>query len=108
MQTFETNSIAPLLIAQYFVPLMGKRAGALYPVLTMISSKVSSIDDNGSDGVYAYRSSKSALNNIAKSLAVDLVHDARVLLLHPGNVRTDTTGGKERDLLTLARLSHDC
>lgn len=94
MKTYEINTIAPLLIAQHFTPLMGKRSETLYPVLSILSSKVGSIDDNGSGGAYAYRSSKSALNNIAKSLSVDLADDLRVVLLHPGYVKTDMTGGK--------------
>ena len=63
-----------------------------------MSSKVGSVIDNGSGGAYAYayRSSKSALNSIAKSLSsVDLANEARVMLLHLGYVRTDMTGGKE-------------
>mmetsp|Transcript_24954 Transcript_24954/g.58902 ORF Transcript_24954/g.58902 Transcript_24954/m.58902 type:complete len:346 (+) Transcript_24954:94-1131(+) len=93
MKTFEVNTIAPLLIAQSFVPLLGKRSESLYPVLAFVSSKVGSVDDNGSGGAYAYRSSKSALNQVAKSLSVDLAEEARVLLLHPGWVRTDMTNG---------------
>jgi len=46
---------------------------------TRVISKVGSVDDNGSGGAYAYRSSKSALNNIAKSLSIDLAHDAHVI-----------------------------
>lgn len=94
MKTYEINTIAPILIAQHFVPLMGKRSETLYPVLAILSSKVGSVDDNGSGGAYAYRSSKSALNNIAKSLSIDLADDIRVALLHPGYVKTDMTGGK--------------
>ena len=93
MKTYEINTIAPLLMAQNFIPLMGKRSEELYPVLSILSSKVGSVDDNGSGGAYAYRSSKSALNNIAKSLSVDLGGEARVVLLHPGYVRTDMTNG---------------
>ncbi len=99
MKTFEINTIAPLLVAQHFTPLMGKRPSQaddnrLYPVYAFVTSKVGSVDDNGSGGAYAYRSSKSALNNIAKSMSIDLADDCRVVLLHPGWVRTDMTGGK--------------
>ncbi len=93
MKTFEVNTIAPLLVAQNFVPLLSKRSDTLLPVLSFLSSKVGSIDDNGSGGAYAYRSSKSALNNIAKSLSIDLAGEASVVLLHPGYVRTDMTSG---------------
>ena len=63
-KTFEINSIAPLLVSQNFVPLMEKRSDVLYPFFAFLSSKVGSVDDNGSGEAYAYRSSKSALNNI--------------------------------------------
>ena len=94
LKTFEINAIAPLLVAQHFVPLMGKRNKLLYPIIAFMSSKVGSVDDNGSGGAYAYRSSKSALNNIAKSISNDLADEIRVVLLHPGYVRTDMTSGK--------------
>ena len=93
MKSFEINSIAPLLVAQSFVPLLGKRSETLFPVIAFVTSKVGSVDDNGSGGAYAYRSSKSALNMMAKSLSVDLGDEARVVLLHPGWVRTDMTNG---------------
>jgi len=94
LKTFEINTIAPLLVAQHFVPLTGKRNKLLYPIIAFMSSKVGSVDDNGSGGAYAYRSSKSALNNIAKSISNDLADEIRVVLLHPGYVRTDMTSGK--------------
>jgi NAD(P)-dependent dehydrogenase (short-subunit alcohol dehydrogenase family) len=55
---------------------------------------VGSVDDNMSGGAYAYRASKSALNIITKSLFCDLAGSVAVLLLHPGYVRTDMTGGQ--------------
>ena len=58
-----------------------------------MSSKVGSIDDNGSGGSYIYRASKSAINQVAKSLSIDLQFKARFVLLHPGYVKTDMTGG---------------
>ena len=93
MKTFEINTIAPLLVAQNFVPLLSKRSDSKLAILSMLSSKVGSVDDNGSGGAYAYRSSKSALNNIAKSLSIDLGGEVSVVLLHPGYVRTDMTNG---------------
>ncbi|KAF5832907.1 hypothetical protein DUNSADRAFT_11019 [Dunaliella salina] len=46
-------------------------------------------------GGYAYRASKAALNIINKALCNDLTASHRVesVLLHPGYVRTDLTGG---------------
>lgn len=98
MRTFAVNSIGPLVVAQSFIPLMvveGQKvtADTKLPVFSILTSKVGSVDDNASGGAYAYRASKSALNNIAKSLSVDLKGKVSVVLLHPGYVRTDMTSG---------------
>ena len=94
LKVFEINSVGPLLVAQNFAPLLrtpqsSKDAG----IIAILSSKVGSVDDNGSGGAYAYRASKSACNIIAKSLFNDLRGTAGVFLLHPGYVRTDMTNG---------------
>lgn len=96
LQTFEINTIGPLLMAQSFTPLMKKPAEGKkgMPILAILSSKVGSVDDNGSGGAYAYRASKSALNIVAKSLFCDLWGSVAVFLLHPGYVRTDMTNGQ--------------
>ena len=62
--------------------------------VAIISSRVGSIDDNGSGGNWGYRASKTAVNQIG----VNLMHEFRprgiaVALLHPGLVATDMTGG---------------
>ena len=90
MKTFQINTVGPLLVAQHFVPLLNNKNA----VVALLSSKVGSIDDNGSGGSYAYRASKSALNNVAKSLSIDLAGIATVVLLHPGYVKTDMTNQK--------------
>ena len=94
LKVFEINAVGPLLVAQAFVPLFKepkdpKDTG----VMAILSSKVGSMDDNGSGGAYAYRASKSACNIVAKSLFNDLRGTAAVFLLHPGYVRTDMTNG---------------
>ena len=60
-----------------------------------VTSKVGSVDDNGSGKGYAYRASKSALNIVNKSMSIDLA-DRGVMcaLLHPGWVRTRMTEGR--------------
>lgn len=44
-----------------------------------------SLEDNGSGGSYAYRASKAAVNQVTKSLSIDLAPEGiDVALLHPG------------------------
>ena len=60
--------------------------------LALITSRMGSIEDNGSGGSYGYRMSKAALNAAGKSLAIDLASkDIAVAILHPGWVRTSMT-----------------
>jgi NAD(P)-dependent dehydrogenase (short-subunit alcohol dehydrogenase family) len=52
-----------------------------------------SIDDNGSGGSYAYRTSKTAVNMAVKSLSIDLApRGITCIVVHPGWVRTDMGG----------------
>lgn len=91
MRVFRVNTLGVVHVAQALAPLLASRAGNRAPVLAILSSKVGSVDDNGSGGMYAYRASKSACNVVAKSLAIDLAPRAAVVLLHPGYVRTGMT-----------------
>ncbi len=54
-----------------------------------------SIADNTSGGRYGYRMSKTAVNMAGRSLAQDLREaGVAVVILHPGFVRTEMTGGQ--------------
>ena len=89
-EVFEVNSIAPLMLAQAFADSV---ANSARKVIAVISSKMGSIDDNGSGGSYVYRSSKSAVNQVVKSMSIDLAdRGISVISLHPGWVRTDMGG----------------
>ena len=83
------NSIAPLLLAQMLLPSLGEARGTAIA----ITSKMGSIDDNGSGGYVAYRSSKSALNSAWRSFAID-IRPTGVLaaVRHPGWVKTRMGG----------------
>ena len=57
--------------------------------IALITSRMGSIEDNGSGGYYGYRMSKAALNAAGKSLANDLKpRKISVAILHPGFVST--------------------
>ena len=84
------NSITPIIVARKLKQnvLEGKDKKIIF-----ISSQMGSIDDNYSGRFYFYRSSKSALNSAAKSLAIDWKDkNISVLMLHPGWVKTDMGG----------------
>ena len=86
----KVNTIAPILMTQLIIKNI--RSGA-DKKLIYITSKMGSIDDNKGGGAYVYRSSKTALNSVVKSLAVDLENEGMtVALIHPGWVKTDMGG----------------
>ncbi len=83
---FEANTIAPALIAKYFLPKLNKDKPATFAAL---SARVGSISDNRLGGWYAYRASKAALNMIIKTASIEMrrTHPKAILLgLHPGTV----------------------
>ena len=86
---FEVNSLGPLRTAEAILPNL--HAGSKIGIIT---SRMGSIADNTSGGMYGYRASKAAVNAIGRSLALNLRdRGIAVQLLHPGFVRTDMTGG---------------
>ena len=90
MPAIKVNAIAPILITQLIIKNI--RSGA-DKKLIYITSKMGSIDDNKGGGAYVYRSSKTALNAVVKSLSVDLENEGIIVaLIHPGWVKTDMGG----------------
>ena len=90
LDVFNINTIAPLLITQKI--LKNLRLGK-NKKLAFISSKVGSIEDNTGGGMYIYRTSKTALNQVIKSLSIDLKEENFIAVaLHPGWVQTDMGG----------------
>jgi len=84
---FEVNAVAPLAITQLLQSNL--RPGSK---VILITSRMGSIDDNASGGMYGYRMAKAALNIAGKSLAVDLKPQGiAVGIFHPGMVATDMT-----------------
>lgn len=82
---FEVNALAPLQLTLGLLKHLA--AGSK---VTLITSRMGSLADNGSGGYYGYRMSKAALNAAGVSLACDLKpKQIAVALLHPGFVQTD-------------------
>jgi len=87
---FRVNTMGPFKMVDAFYSQIAK--GELKKIVT-ITSKMGSVADNRSGGSYVYRSSKSAVNIVMKSLAIDLESKGIIVaLLHPGWVRTDMGG----------------
>ncbi len=86
---FEVNALGPLRVAKALLPNL--REGSKIAIVT---SRMGSLADNGSGGMYGYRMSKAAVNMAGVSLARDLhPRGVAVGLLHPGMVATGMTGG---------------
>ena len=87
---WETNALGPLMMVEALLPALGRGAR-----VALITSRMGSLADNGSGGMYGYRMSKAALNAAGVSLARDLApKGVAVCLLHPGYVATDMTAGR--------------
>ena len=87
-EQFAVNTLGPLRIVEACLPLLNRGSK-----IANISSRMGSIDDNSSGGMYGYRLSKAALNMASVSLAQDLKsRGVAVIVLHPGYVRTGMTG----------------
>ncbi|KAL9104991.1 MAG: hypothetical protein Q9187_008838, partial [Circinaria calcarea] len=99
--TFKINALGPILLMKHFSPFLPKKATEIdssldglpsSAVFAMMSARVGSITDNSAGGWYSYRSSKAAVNQIAKSLDIYLKNSsgekAMAVSLHPGTVKT--------------------
>ncbi len=85
LETFRINTFGPALVLRHFGPLLDAERG----VLALLSAKVGSIADNRLGGWYGYRASKSALNMLVRTAAIELRRtrpQAVVVALHPGTV----------------------
>lgn len=88
-KTLEVNVLAPLKIAQVFLPLVKASDNGR---IVNISSQMGRMEFSASDRI-AYRSSKSALNKVTQALATDLNQEGvTVIAVHPGWVSTDMGG----------------
>jgi len=88
-QTLAVNTLGPLRVTQALLPHL--RAGKRRIIVNMSSQLGSSTDSSGR--WYAYRASKAALNQINKTLSVELAQEGFIcVVLHPGWVRTDMGG----------------
>ncbi len=85
---FEVNAITPLKVTHALIPYLKEGSK-----VANVTSRMGSIQDNGSGAYYGYRASKAALNAMGKSLAIDLKDQGIcVAMVHPGYVQTRMVG----------------
>ncbi len=85
---FEVNALAPLLLTKVLIGSLIQGSKVI-----LMTSRMGSIGDNTSGGLYGYRMSKVAMCMAGKSLSIDLYPlGIPVAMLHPGLVSTRMTG----------------
>ena len=89
-RVLDTNTLGPIRVTE---AILGNVEKSGQKKVVTITSLMGSIEDNGSGGSYAYRSSKAAVNMVVKSLSIDLAaRGITCIVMHPGWVRTDMGG----------------
>ncbi|WP_394209040.1 SDR family oxidoreductase [Enterovibrio calviensis] len=93
-EAFRVNTIAPLMVTSALIPNL---AISDSPRVITISSQMGSLHRE-SVGMYAYRSSKAAVNKVMQVLALELKEKGIIVCpVHPGWVRTDM-GGEDAEI----------
>lgn len=87
---FDINVFTPLALSERLVDNVAR---ADHGRIVTVSSILGSMESNTSGGLYAYRASKSAVNSVMRSMALDLRgRGVTCAALHPGWVQTDMGG----------------
>ncbi|KAF8655541.1 hypothetical protein HU200_061087 [Digitaria exilis] len=109
---YEVNAVGPILVIKvkftgsllflFPVVLVGghSETGRGFSLVANMSARVSSIGDNGLGGWHSYRASKTALNQLTKTVSVELGRKDNIacILLHPGTVDTDLSRPFQRNV----------
>ncbi len=99
LSEYAVNAVAPLMLTQVLMPCMEQGSKVV-----LITSRVGSLGENSSGGLYGYRMSKAAANMAGINLSHELKpRGIAVACLHPGSVRTQMTAGLS-DVTTVGHL----
>ena len=93
-QHFRINAVGPMLVAKHFHSLLALHSSATSPfrhsVWINLSARTGSIGDNRLGGWHSYRMSKASLNQLTKTMSVELQRRGSIVVsMHPGTVNTD-------------------
>ena len=87
LEQYRVNALGPLRVTEALSDTLQEGSK-----VAIVTSRVGSIEDNGSGGHWGYRASKTAVNMIGTNLMHELKpRGIAVALLHPGLVATDMT-----------------
>ena len=95
---FRINATGPALVMRHFLPLLATDRRS---VMALLSARVGSIGDNRLGGWVGYRASKAALNQIVRTIAIELGRtrpQAILVALHPGTVDTALSAPFQRNV----------
>jgi NAD(P)-dependent dehydrogenase (short-subunit alcohol dehydrogenase family) len=104
---FRVNATGPALVIRHFLPLLVRDSRG---VIAALSARVGSIGDNRIGGWVGYRAAKAALNQIIRTIAIELArtHPATILVgLHPGTVATDLSAPFQRNVAAAKLFAPD-
>ena len=96
LKVLNVNTVGPAIIGKYFLPLLNKDNKS---VMAFLSARVGSISENKLGGWYAYRASKSALNQVIKTFSIELKRTnpkAIIIGLQPGTVDSELSAPFKR------------
>ncbi|KAL8732361.1 MAG: hypothetical protein Q9166_002759 [cf. Caloplaca sp. 2 TL-2023] len=107
LETFKINTLGPLMLMKHLSSFLPRKSTTLassssspplppplpsQAIFATMSARVGSIGDNALGGWYSYRASKSAVNQLVKTLDIHLKQSAgekaMAVGLHPGTVKT--------------------
>jgi NAD(P)-dependent dehydrogenase (short-subunit alcohol dehydrogenase family) len=86
---FQANAVVPALWLKSLIKIL---KGSNDCIVAALSARVGSIGDNHLGGWYAYRASKSALNMILKTAAIEYgrrAKNVKIIAFHPGTTDTE-------------------
>ncbi|MCY7338411.1 MAG: SDR family NAD(P)-dependent oxidoreductase [Sphingomonas bacterium] len=95
---FRINATGPAVVMRHFLPLLAADRRA---VMALLSARVGSIGDNRLGGWVGYRASKAALNQIVRTVAIELGRtrpQSILVALHPGTVDTALSAPFQRNV----------
>lgn len=87
LKMFDINSISPMIVLKYFLPLLKNSSSFVINITSGRSSYKDEIPNT--NGNYGYRASKAALNLMTFSSLFDLPKNVKTFAVHPGSVKTD-------------------